>query len=523
MSRSGSMSGDMKRRIDELRAIRETLYMGGGQDKTEKQHARNKLTARERVNRLLDPGSFVETGLLAEHKLGAPGDGLIAGHGTIDGRTVCVYSQDATVLGGTVGTLHGERLYMQVERALNMRVPLIGLMDSPGVRADRLDQPSRTPSEKNPGTIYFPYTQASGVIPQISAILGSCAGAAVYGPALTDFIFMVDGISHMFITGPKMIQSVIGEVISMDELGGAEVHATISGVCDFRVKKEDECFKAIRRLLSFLPSNNEETPPIVKSADNPDRMTDVLAQIVPTDFSQSYDMHRVIIEIVDDRDFLEVKPEFAPEMIVGFGRLEGHTVGFVANQSMVAAGSLTIDSSDKEARFIRFCDCFRIPLVFLIDTPAFLPGSDQEHGGIIRHGAKVLYALCEATVPRIAVRLRKCYGGGNLGMGALRGHGTDLVLAWPTAAYGVMGAKEIVELFYSDQYKDAPDPEEAKARLLKEYGRVYDTPYHMASTSNTIDDVIEPRETRWRLIRELQFLRSKTVSRIYKRHGNMPM
>jgi len=517
------VSNEMGERVKELKELREKLYLGGGKEKIDKHRAKGKLTARERIYRLLDPGSFVESGLFSEYKQGAPGDGLIVGHGTINGRIVCIYAQDSTVLGGTVGSLHGEKLYMEIEKAMNMRVPLIGLLDSPGVRADRIDRPTRGVGDKNQGTIYFPLTQASGVVPQISAILGSCAGAAVYGPALTDFIFMVDGISHMFITGPLMIQSVIGEQITMEDLGGARVHSQISGVCDFRLPGEDECFANIKRLLSFLPSNNEEMPPVIQSKDNPDRITDALAEIVPADFNEVYDMHHIINEIVDGGDFLEVKAEFAPEIIVGFGRLDGYTVGIIANQPMVCAGSLTIDSSDKEARFIRFCDCFNIPMVLLIDTPAFLPGSQQEHGGIIRHGAKVLYALCEAVVPRIAVRLRKCYGGGNLGMGALRGHGTDLILAWPTAAYGVMGTRQIVELLYSNQYRDTADPEQAKENLIKEYGKIFDTPYHIASESNLLDDIIEPGETRLRLIRELRLLRRKKISRIQKRHGNMPL
>lgn len=517
------MNNEMEGRIKEHRELKAKLRLGGGKEKIEKQHAKGKLTARERIDKLLDPGSFVESGLFTEHKLGAPGDGVITGYGTIDGRGVCLYAQDPTVRGGTVGTLHGEKIYMEVERALNMRVPFIGLMDSPGARAERLDQPERTVGEKGTGTIYFPNTQASGIVPQISAILGSCAGVAVYSPAITDFVFMVEGISHMFITGPQMVASVVGETITMEDLGGAKVHAKISGCTDFRLASEDECFSKIRELLSFLPSSNEERPPAIEPTDDPERTTDALAEIVPTDFNKSYDMHRVIQEIVDNGDFLEVKAEFAPEIIVGFGRLDGHPVGIIANQPMVRAGSLTVDSSDKQTRFIRFCDCFNIPLILVVDTPAYLPGSQQEHGGIIRHGAKVLYALCEAVVPRIAVRIRKCYGGGILGMGVLKGLGTDCILAWPTAAYAVLGIKETVELFCSDLYRDSPNPEETKARLIQEYHEAFDNPYRLASISNLIDDVIEPRETRWRLIRELRLLKGKKVWRIPKRHGNMPM
>ena len=516
------MSREMEEKIKELRELKARLSLGGGKEKIDRQHAKSKLTARERINKLLDPGSFIEWGLLAEHKRGAPGDAVITGHGTVDGRIVCVYAQDATTLGGTAGPLHGEKLYLEVEQALNMRVPIIGLMDSPGARVDRVDE-QRTIAEKSTGTIFFANTQASGVIPQISAILGSCAGVAVYSPALTDFIFMVDGISHMFLTGPKIVESIMGESISMEDLGGAKIHARISGVSDFRVKSEEECFSKIRNLLSFLPSNCDKPPPVIQSTDDPNRMTDALAEIVPVDFRKSYDMHLVIRELVDNGDFLEVKAEFAPEIIIGFGRLDGHPVGIIANQPMVRAGSLTIDSSDKEARFIRFCDCFNIPLLLLVDTPAYLPGSQQEHAGVIRHGVKVLYALSEAIVPRIAVRLRKCYGGGNAGMGTWRLGGTDRIFAWPTAAYGVLGTKETVEFFCADQYKNAPDPEEAKEELIRQYAEAYDYPYKIASISTMIDDVIEPRETRWRLIRELRLLENKNVLRVPKRHGNMPM
>lgn len=423
-----------------------------------------------------------------------------------------------------MGLEHGMKVYRTMEMALNMGVPLIGLNDSPGARAYKLDEPMPMTHEKGGGAIFFPNTQASGVIPQISAILGTCSGLAVYSPALTDFIFMVDGISQMFITGPRIVKSVMSEDVSAEELGGARVHARVSGVCDFRSPTEDKCFQTIKKLLSFLPAHCRATPPVVETGDSPDRMDDDIADLVPTDSRKGYNMKKVITQLVDNGDFLEVKGEFAPEMVVGFGRLEGHTVGIVANQPMASAGALTINSSRKQARFMRFCDCFNIPIILLVDTPAYAPGSYQEHGGIIHHGAKVLYALCEATVPRVAVILRKMYGGGNLGMGVHPGLGTDFVFAWPKAEMGTMGAKETVELFYSDEIKKAEKPDELRQKLVSAYQEKYGTPFICASTGRfNIEDIIEPRETRLRLIRALRLLRSKNVTRYPKKHGNIPL
>jgi len=519
---------EMEQRSRELEEAKRIAALGGGEQRIAKQHEKGRLFARERIELLVDPGSFVEWNMLVQHHPGAPGDGIVTGYGTIEGRTICLFSQDTTVLAGSIGPLHGYKMYRTVERALDMGVPLIGLFDSPGARAGRMDQPNawdaaQARDEKCGNSIFFPNTQASGVIPQISAVLGSCAGISVYSPALTDFVFMVDGISHMFITGPRIVRSVMGEDISMEELGGAKVHARLSGVCDFRVKSEVDCFQKIRQLLSFLPANNRQAPPLITNDDEPDRREDELATIVPTDPHKPYDMHEVIVRLVDNGDFLEVKEEFAPEIIVGFARLAGYAVGIVANQPMVRAGSLTIDSSDKQARFMRFCDCFNIPLILLVDTPAYAPGSGQEHGGIIRHGAKVLYALCEAMVPRIAVVIRKAYGGGNLGMGVLPGLGTDFVFAWPIAEIGTLGAEQAVDLFHAEDIKRAPEPEQFRAQKIREYRERYANPLAVASKSTHIDDVIEPGDTRWQLIKTLELLRNKKVARYPKRHGNIPV
>ena len=523
------MGKEMAERIKKLKEIKGAAMMGGGREKIEKIHQRGKLSARERIDHLLDPGSFVEWNLLAGCDKGTPGDAVVAGYGTVGGRVVCIYSQDPTVLGGSIGPLHGYKMYRTIERALEMRVPLVGLHDSPGARTARPEEGGGAfgalgvQSEKSGVSVFFANTEASGVIPQVSAILGSCAGISVYSPALTDFIFMVDGISHMFITGPRIVKSVMGEEVTMEELGGAKMHSRISGVADFMLNSEEECFNMIKKLLSFLPSNNEEAPPIIDTKDDPDRLDEALAEIVSDDPHKSYDMHHVITRLVDNGDFLEMKKEFAPEIITGFGRLAGQSVGIVANQPMVRAGSLTIDSSDKQARFIRFCDAFNIPIVILVDTPAYMPGLEQEHGGIIRHGAKVLYALCEAIVPRIAVVLRKAYGGGNLGMGVMPGFRTDFIFYWPIVEAGVLGPEQSVELFYSKEIREAEDPVKYKEEKVKEYRQKYANPIFEASVNPYVEDVIEPKDTRRMLIRALKLLRSKKVSRQPKRHGNIPL
>lgn len=518
----------MKEAIDRLRQVKASAALGGGQEKLDKLHAQGKLSARERIELLLDPGSFNEFNMLVKYRDGAPGDGIVIGHGTVDGRRVCVFSHDTTVFGGSQGYMHGRKLYKIHEWALEMGVPLIGLNDSPGARVIRpelagSDDPFRVSDEKHAGVVFYINTRCSGAIPQISAILGNCTGGSVYSPALTDFIFMVDGLSHMFITGPRVIKSVMGEEVTMEQLGSAQVHCRISGVADFRVKTEQECMAGIRRLLSFLPSNWREKPPVVDTGDDPSRDTEALENIVPTESTKGYDMRRVIQQIVDTGDFLEVKAEFAGEIIVGFARLEGHTVGIVANQPMVRAGCMSVDSSDKQARFIRFCDCFNIPIILLVDTPGYLPGKAQEHSGIIRHGAKVLYALSEATVPKVAILLRKAYGGATLGMGILPGFGTDLVFAWPTAEVGAMGAEQAVDLLYAKDVEAAENPAEMKAQKIKQYRELYADALALASQVTYVQDIIEPRETRRCLVNSLRLLRNKRVQATPKKHGNIPL
>jgi len=527
----------MKERIAKLRELEEQARAGGGPEKIEKQHNAGKLTARERIERLVDPGSLIEFGKLYGHLDGAPGDGLIAGYGTIGGRPVYVYSQDATVLGGSIGGFHGNKMYRALQRATDARVPVIGLHDSPGARVPRLSADGGAQvrggmaalatgaimGEKHGGSVFYPNTQASGVVPQIAGILGSCAGIAVYSPALMDFIFMVDKISHMMITGPRVVKSVTGEDISKEDLGGAEVHAAVSGVADLRYATEDECLQQIRRLFGFLPLSCDELPPVVDTGDDPMRLVPELNDVIPEDPEKPYDVHELLVRVVDNGDFMEIKPEYAGEIVVGFGRLGGKTIGIVANQPMVYGGAMTCESSWKQARFMRFCDCFNIPLVVFVDTAAYAPGSEQEHGGIIRHGAKCLYALCEATVPRVEVVTRKAYGGGNLGMGVMPGLMSDYVFAWPLMEAGVVGAKESVMLFYGQEIFKAEDPGKAMQEKIIEYRDGMANPLLAVSHGPSFEDLIEPAETRRRLYQTLEILKGKKVTRQPKKHGNIPL
>jgi acetyl-CoA carboxylase carboxyltransferase component len=521
------MDEKYEQRIAGLRQVKETAQLGGGEAKIAKQHEEGKLTARERIECLLDDGSFVEHNLITGHLEGLPADGLIAGHGKIHGRAVCVYSQDPTVKGGSIGGMHGFKMYRTIEWALEMGVPFIGIHESPGARIP--DASARSvfgeAMEKHGGAIFYPNTQASGIIPQVSAIMGSCAGISVYSPALTDFIFMVDKKSHMFITGPSVVEVVTGEKLSKEDLGGAEVHCKVSGVADKRFKDEHELLENIRELMTYLPLNADEQPPIIDLGDDPERLTHDLVDIVPSDATKAYDVHSAISCIVDAGAFFEIKPEFAPEMVVGLARLDGKVVGIVANQPGYLAGSLTVDSSDKQTRFMRFCDCFNIPIILLVDTSAYMPGKDQEHLGIIRHGAKVLYALCESSVPRIGLVMRKAYGGGNLGMGVIPAQaGTDMLFYWPITELGIMGAKASVELFFNEFIKSSPNPDQVRDQLIREYEGRYANPLREASYNPFINDVIEPKDTRRVLIRSLEFLSTKKrPPRHAKRHGNMPM
>ncbi len=510
--------------LERLEAMREGARLGGGKERIDRQHAKGKLTARERIAGLLDPGTFHELDPFVTHRatqLGlderrALGDGVVTGWGEIDGRLVYIFAQDFTVMGGSVGEVHGRKVCKVLDLALENGAPVIGINDSGGARiqegVDSLDAY---------GEIFYRNTMASGVIPQLSVIAGPCAGGAVYSPALTDFVFMVEGIGYMFITGPDVIRSVTQQEVSADELGGAEVHSRRSGVAHFARPTEQETFDLVRQLLSYLPPNNAEDPPYVPPADPPDRVDTALDTMVPADPSEPYDMVEIVERIVDDRTFLQVHERFATNLMVGFARLAGHVVGIVAQQPPVLAGVLDIDAADKGARFIRFCDSFNIPLVTLVDTPGFLPGVAQEHGGIIRHGAKMIYAYAEASVPKISVITRKAYGGAYIVMNskALRG---DVCLAWPAAEIAVMGPRGAVSVLFRQELQEAEDTEALREKLVEEYRTEFAHPY-VAAKRGYLDDVIAPRNTRSRLVRALEMLQNKRVRRPRRKHGSIPL
>ncbi len=516
------MEGDA--RISELHRKREQARQGGGPERIARQHEQGKLTARERLELLLDRGSFRELDMFVAHRetrFGMAerkvlGDGVVTGYGTIDGRLVFVFSQDFTVFGGSLGEAHAAKICKIMDLAMKNGAPVIGLNDSGGARIQE-----GVMALAGYADIFLRNTLASGVIPQISAIMGPCAGGAVYSPALTDFIIMVKNTSHMFITGPDVIRAVTHEEVTFEELGGAWTHNTTSGVAHFAAEDERDALQLIRRLLSYIPQNNMEDPPFVPTRDDPLRMDEELNHIVPESPTKPYDMKEVIRRVVDDGEFLEVQQHYAQNLIVGFARLGGQSVGVVAQQPAVLAGVLDINASVKGARFVRFCDCFNIPLVVFEDVPGFLPGVAQEHGGIIRHGAKLLYAFCEATVPKVTVITRKAYGGAYCVMNSRHVRG-DLVLAWPTAEIAVMGPEGAVNIVFRKEIAEAEDPEEAKERLTQEYRDLFANPY-VAAERGFIDDVIEPRETRPRLINALEMLANKRDMNPPKKHGNIPL
>ncbi len=490
----------------------------------EKQHARGKLTARERIERLLDADSFVELDALAVHRSTAfglenkriLGDGVITGHGTIDGRQVCVFSQDFTVLGGSLGEVFAEKIVKVMDLAMRMGVPLIGINDSGGARIQE-----GVVALGGYAEIFYRNVVASGVIPQLSIIAGPCAGGAVYSPAMTDFILMVKGTSQMFITGPDVIKTVTGEEVTQEQLGGAMTHNSKSGVAHFAADDEDECFDQLRTLLSFLPLNNMDDAPSIEPTDDPDRMDDALQSIIPDQTKKPYDMKTVIELIVDDGFFFEVQPHYAPNLVIGFARLDGMSVGIVGNQPAALAGTLDIDSSVKGARFVRFCDAFNIPLITFVDVPGFLPGIHQEYGGIIRHGAKLLYAYCEATVPKLTVITRKAYGGAYDVM-ASKHIRADFNFAWPTAEIAVMGASGAVSIIFRKEIAESADPVATNAELIHNYEERFANPY-IAAERGYVDSVIEPRETRPALIKALRLSRTKRQSLPPRKHGNMPL
>ena len=513
-----------KEAFERYNRLRTQMKEGGGQTRIEKQHEKGKLTARERLDLLLDSGSMIEqqpyiTGRSSQFGMDKKrflGDGVVTGSGKICGSQVCFSSQDFTVLGGSLGEMHAERIATSQELALKNGCPFIQINDSGGARIQE-----GVLSLHGYGKIFRNNTIASGIIPQISIILGPCAGGAVYSPALTDFVCMVDGVSHMYITGPDVIRAVTGEEISHEDLGGAAAHCGKSGVAHFRFSTEQECMEFLRRFLTYLPSNNMEGPPVVDTGDPVDRRNERLSELLPEDEKQVYDVKEFVEEIADRESFIEVQPDYARNVVVGFARLGGRTVGIFANQPKVYAAALDVNGSDKAARFLRFCDSFNIPIVSLVDVPGFLPGVAQEHGGIIRHGAKILYAIAEATVPKVALILRKAYGGAFISMSS-KALGYDRVLAYPTSQVAVMGAEGAANIIYRRDIKEAEDPEAVRAEKIREFKEEVMDPFRAAGYGY-VDDIIDPAHTRAELIRSVEMNACKREERPKKKHGNIPL
>ena len=514
----------MTEQLDQLSHRRQEAMQAGAPKAIERQHARGKMTARERVAYLLDEESFAELDLLVRHQAKGMAlednrpytDGVVTGFGTIDGRRVCVYSQDFTVFGGSLGEMHARKVHKVMDLATSLRIPVIGLNDGAGARIQE-----GVVSLDMYGRIFSRNVAASGVIPQISVILGPCAGGAVYSPAMTDFIFMVRELSYMAITGPEVVKAVTGEEVTIEELGGAMTHGTRSGVCTFVADDERSCLDQVRQLLAYLPANNEEPPPRTEPADDPARPTPELEDLLPADSDAPYDVKNAIAAVVDGGELFEYFAHWATNIVCGFARVDGHPVGVVANQPEVLAGVLDTDASEKAARFVRTCDAFNVPLVSFVDVPGFLPGTDEEHGGIVRHGAKLLYAWCEATVPRIQMVTRKAYGGAYVVMNS-KALGADLAYAWPSAEFAVTGPGGAVDVLHRRELAEAADPAARRSELVKEYRERHLNPY-VAAESGFVDDVIHPADTRAVLVRSLALLRSKHVPRAPRKHGNVPL
>ena len=514
-----------REKLEALRTRREEAMLGGGQKRIDAQHKKGKLTARERLDLLLDPGTFQETDMFATHRardfgldrMDPPlGDGVVTGYGKVDGRLVYVFSQDFTVFGGSLSEAHAEKICKIMDLAMKNGAPVIGLNDSGGARIQE-----GVVSLGAYADIFLRNTLASGVVPQISAIMGPCAGGAVYSPAITDFIFMVEETSYMFVTGPNVVKTVTHEDVTSDDLGGPRIHGEVSGVSHFTAPSEAECLRMIRTLLSYLPANNVDNPPVVGSNDPVSRADESLDTIVPDSPKLAYDMKEVIRKVVDLGSFFEVHEQFAANIIVGFARLDGRPVGIVAQQPRIQAGVLDINSSDKGARFVRFCDCFNIPIVTFVDVPGFLPGTEQEYGGIIRHGAKLLFAYCEATVPKVTVITRKAYGGAYDVMSSKHVRG-DINYAWPTAEIAVMGPDGAVNIVFKDEIEKAADPAAKREELVAYYLDKFANPY-VAAARGYVDEVIEPRHTREKLITALDMLKNKRDANPPKKQGNIPL
>ncbi len=514
----------LEQKLRELRSRREKVVQGGGAQRIERQHKAGKMTARERIAAFFDPGTFVEIDAFVTHrakefgmdKVEAPGEGVVTGYGLVNGRPVCVASQDFTVIGGSLGEMHAAKIVKAMDLAAKVGVPFVFLNDSGGARIQE-----GVDALKGYGDVFYRNVQYSGVVPQIAVILGPCAGGAVYSPALTDFCFMVQGTANMFITGPQVIKAVTGEEVSMEQLGGAAIHSQISGNAHFVAADENSCLEMVKALLDYLPSNNQEDPPYYPPTDDPGRLAPELLEAVPAEPNRSYDMHRVIYSMVDDGVFMEVHRDWATNIIVGFARMNGRSVGIVASQPQVKAGCLDINASDKASRFVRFCDAFNIPLVTLVDVPGYLPGVDQEYGGIIRHGAKLLYAYAEATVPKITVITRKAYGGAYIAM-CSRHLGADMVFAFPTAEIAVMGPEGAANVVFRDEIAKAENPEAKRQEKIKEFRDVFANPY-VAASRGYIDDVIEPQELRPKVISALELMVTKKAEYLPKKHGNIPL
>ena len=514
---------DIYDKINELYDKRRKLELGGGDERIAKQHEKGKLTARERIELLVDANTFVELNPFVQHrtrdfgmdKLEGPGDGVVTGYGKVNGRPIYLFSQDFTVFGGALGEMHAMKIANVMDLAAKNGAPFIGLNDSGGARIQE-----GVVSLDGYGQIFYRNTIYSGVIPQISVIMGPSAGGAVYSPAITDFVFMVDNTSQMFITGPKVIETVTGEKITSEDLGGSKVHNSISGNAHFRGETEEEVLNLVRTLLSYLPQNNEEKPPMLVADELDDYRPD-LADVVPFEANRPYDVRKVIEQVVDADSFFEVHKEFARNIVVGFARIKGEVVGLVCNQPKVMAGGLDIDSSDKAARFIRFCDAFNIAIITFEDVTGFFPGIKQEHGGIIRHGAKILYAYSEATVPKITVILRKAFGGAYVALNS-KSIGADLVFAWPNAEIAVMGAQGAANIIFAREIANSDNPEATRASKIEEYRDKFANPY-VAAANGMVDDVIDPRETRIKLIQALDMMRNKKETRPAKKHGNIPL
>jgi acetyl-CoA/propionyl-CoA carboxylase carboxyl transferase subunit len=514
----------MEDRIEELREKRERALLGGGEDRIEKQHDKGKMTARERIDYFLDDGTFNEFDKFRTHRTSKfgmeekklPGDGVVTGYGEVDGRTVFVFAHDFTVFGGSLGEVMAEKICKVMDKAMEVGAPIVGLNDSAGARIQE-----GVKSLAGFADIFHRNQQASGVVPQVSSIMGPCAGGAVYSPAITDFIFMVNDTSHMFITGPDVIKTVTGEEVTFEELGGASTHASKTGVAHRAFPSEEDALDNIRRLLSYLPQNNVEDPPRVEPWDDPARETTELADVVPNQPQKPYDMTEVIDAVVDEGSFFEIHDQWARNIVVGFGRLDGHSVGVVANQPRANAGTLTVDASMKASRFIRFCDAFNVPILTFVDVPGYMPGTEQEHRGIIRHGAKLLYAYSEATVPLLTVITRKAYGGAYCVM-ASKHIGGDVNYAWPTSEIAVMGPQGAVNILYSTELEAADDPDARRQELIDEYREEFANPY-TAADRGFVDDVIEPGETRARLVQDLKMLKTKRGDQPDKKHGNLPI